>query len=53
MVIFLSFNNDNNGLRIGFGLFKDIYTMGGQGDSNIFGGLVNVKIETNILKSVF
>lgn len=41
------------GLRIGFGFFQDIFTYGKNDDKNTFGALINIKLEANILKSIF
>ncbi len=50
---FYPLSEKNTGLRIGFGLYQDIYTYGKQDDENTSGAMINVKMETNILKSIF
>jgi hypothetical protein len=41
------------GLRVGFGAFQDHYTKGQSKNRSIAGGLVGIKMDTDILKSIF
>ncbi|MBN2522880.1 MAG: hypothetical protein JXB24_06375 [Bacteroidales bacterium] len=52
-VYFYPVSIKNIGLRIGFGLFESLYTKGMQDDKSTIGGMVSIKMESNILKSVF
>jgi hypothetical protein len=50
---FYPISDKNAGLRIGIGAFQDLYTAGQQGDAATFGAMINVKVDANIMKSVF
>lgn len=52
-IYFYPIDKKNLGLRIGFGAFQDYYTKGQSKNKFIAGGLVGVKMDTNILKSIF
>lgn len=50
---FYPLSDDDIGLRIGFGLFQDVYTLGKQDNDDVFGAMINVKMDANIIKSIF